>query len=109
VNFRSIISGVSSGRISVRSVRVIRIGSLLPYLDMWLLMIHFEIPWHMAEWAKRVRLVDSNREGLISEASLLIRFHIIWIDVMIVPLDVFMFMVWLWIQPFLGFETCYDY
>ena len=32
VNFRSIISGLSSGRISVRSVRVIRIGLLLPGL-----------------------------------------------------------------------------
>ena len=31
-NFRSIISGVSSGRISVRSVRVIQVGSLLPGL-----------------------------------------------------------------------------
>ena len=32
VNFRSIISGLSSGRISVHSVRVIRVGSLLPDL-----------------------------------------------------------------------------
>jgi len=32
VNFRSIISGLSSGMISVRSVRVIRVGSLLPGL-----------------------------------------------------------------------------
>jgi len=31
-NFRSIILGVNSGRISVRSVRVILIGSLLPGL-----------------------------------------------------------------------------
>ena len=32
VNFRSIISGVNSGRISVCLVRVVRIGSLLPGL-----------------------------------------------------------------------------
>ena len=34
VNFRSIISGLSSGMISVRSVRVIRVESLLPGLDL---------------------------------------------------------------------------
>jgi len=34
VNFRSIISGGSLGKISVRSVRVIRIGSLLPGLNL---------------------------------------------------------------------------
>ena len=32
VNFRSIISGLNSGRISVRWVQVIRVGSLLPGL-----------------------------------------------------------------------------
>jgi len=33
-NFKSIISGVSSDRIPVRSVRVIRVGSLLPGLTL---------------------------------------------------------------------------
>ena len=35
VNFRSIISGVSSGKISVRLVRLIRVGSLLPTPSIW--------------------------------------------------------------------------
>ena len=39
VNFGSIISGLSSSRISIRSVWVIRVGSLLPGLILSLLLL----------------------------------------------------------------------
>jgi len=41
VNFRTIISSVSFGMISVRSVRIIRVGSLLPDLNISSVLFHF--------------------------------------------------------------------